>query len=215
MDTFSDDVRQTFSFVHTSLGLEESPEVSEGLKKLDERFPKALPLDVFCEGWECLCPKSSELLGHPFGNHLIDQIFSPQDASTSATPPPPGISQEQPRIAQDVSPAMLSVSTRAEPPISEPEIHVVPESPSPTPEGPSDIFVAPDHYTVAFSLRGISSLIGEVEGYNLNHPLFVGLPYTFHSGLQMTLDMVLTPSSSVAVDMLKHCILRQSVLGAL
>ncbi|GAA0158801.1 hypothetical protein LIER_15737 [Lithospermum erythrorhizon] len=48
-DAFSDEVCSSFSTVHTTLEYEESPELAEGLKRLEEGFPETLVLDIFCD----------------------------------------------------------------------------------------------------------------------------------------------------------------------
>ncbi|GAA0138369.1 hypothetical protein LIER_00127 [Lithospermum erythrorhizon] len=46
-DVFSDEVRSSFSIIHTILEYEETSELAEGLKKLEGGFPQTLALDVF------------------------------------------------------------------------------------------------------------------------------------------------------------------------
>ncbi|GAA0162127.1 hypothetical protein LIER_18290 [Lithospermum erythrorhizon] len=48
-DAILDEVRTTFSTIHTTLEYEELPESIEGLKKLEDGFLETLALDIFCD----------------------------------------------------------------------------------------------------------------------------------------------------------------------
>ncbi|GAA0145988.1 hypothetical protein LIER_42890 [Lithospermum erythrorhizon] len=122
-DTISDDVRSTFSTVHTTLGVEESPEVSEGLKKLEEILPPTLALDVFCDpdvlikagfsklvdnfpqfelatllkakDGKAVVPHQVSYLDVISGNRFIDQMLVSQLASSAVAPAPVEAISEQ------------------------------------------------------------------------------------------------------------------------
>ncbi|GAA0147831.1 hypothetical protein LIER_07437 [Lithospermum erythrorhizon] len=48
-DAFLEEVHSTFSTIHTTLEVEESPEIFERLNKLEDGFPKTLALDILCD----------------------------------------------------------------------------------------------------------------------------------------------------------------------
>ncbi|GAA0171706.1 hypothetical protein LIER_25679 [Lithospermum erythrorhizon] len=57
--------------------------------------------------------------------------------------------------------------------------------------------------------------IGSDERYKSDHPFFVDTPYVLPSGVRVTDDSVSRPIHSLPADMLKNCMLREEVLGAM
>ncbi|GAA0175722.1 hypothetical protein LIER_41964 [Lithospermum erythrorhizon] len=201
-DAFSDHVRSTFSTILITLGLEESPEVVEGSRKLDEGFPETFALHVFCD---------PDVLIKEGLSKGVDN-FSQLDLALQATSLLVAVPQSRqlyahPVVTDDSPSITLPTPTPADQTIADPKVQVIPDGFLPIPKShdcPGLPSMTPPVSVSEGSSRGLSSLIDSEEGYKNDHPFFIDLPYTLPSS---------TPYSTLAADMLKNCMLRQSLLG--
>ncbi|GAA0157913.1 hypothetical protein LIER_15070 [Lithospermum erythrorhizon] len=239
-DAFSDKVRTTFSTVHTTLEVEESPKVAVGLKNLEDGFPKTLSLDIFCdldvlikaglsksidnfpqfdlgEGWEGCHSPPSELLGCNIG----ESAWSPRPPPSTVAPNTDESVREQSMAPDERFSPLLPTLSLADRTTINPEVLILPNGSSSFHEAPASpdlLYTVPSWNVTEETSRaseGLASWTSLERGFKNDHPFFVDLPYTLPSRLQITLDTVSTPTASIAAKILKNCMLRPSVLGVL
>ncbi|GAA0164271.1 hypothetical protein LIER_43675 [Lithospermum erythrorhizon] len=210
-DAFSDEVRYYFCTVHTNLEYEESPELAEGLKKLEEGFPETLPMDVFCD--------LDFLIKVGLSKGV--ENFPDMDLVPSSSGAPAHIEEtsQRPKGPKERSSPLLSTPTPADQVAV--NLEVLSPKPSPlreVPPSPDRFHRVPSWNVTEESLRvseGLASWANQKRGFENNHPLFVDPPYTLPSGFHITQDSVAKATTSLAAEMLKNYMLRPSVLGVL
>ncbi|GAA0159942.1 hypothetical protein LIER_16611 [Lithospermum erythrorhizon] len=184
-DAFSDKVHSSFSTVHTTLGYEESPELAEGLKRLEEGFPETLVLDIFCDpdvlikaglsksidnfpdinlatlliakDGKAVVPNQVSYLEVILGTRLLSEMLAPEAPSSSITSTPVVGISSQPMGLEERSSPLLNTPT----PADQTEINLEILSPEPSPFRETSLSANLPHWTPTWDVTEGSSRAAE------------------------------------------------------